>query len=39
MKRYWLNAAQMSVAVTLGFLLGPVVLSLEHAMRHLLLAP
>jgi len=36
MKRYWINAAQMSAAVTLGFLLSPIVLSARHMLVHML---
>jgi hypothetical protein len=36
MKRFWINAAQMSAAVTLGFLLSPVVLSARNMLHHLL---
>ena len=35
-RRYWLNATQMSIAVTLGFLLAPVVLSMRHIVNHLM---
>ena len=34
MKRFLLNAAQMSVAVTLGILLSPVLLSLNNSAAH-----
>jgi hypothetical protein len=38
MKRYLINAAQMSIAVTLGVLLSPVILAMDnvaaHAFRH-----
>jgi hypothetical protein len=34
MKRYLINAAQMSVAVTIGILLSPVLLSLNNSALH-----
>jgi hypothetical protein len=34
-KRYWINAAQMSFAVSIGFLLSPVVLSARHMLHQL----
>ena len=34
MKRYLLNAAQMTIAVTLGILLSPVLLSLDNSAAH-----
>jgi len=34
MKRYLINAAQMSVAVALGILLSPVLLSVNYAAIH-----
>jgi hypothetical protein len=34
MKRFWINALQMSAAVTLGFLLSPIVLSARHMLHH-----
>jgi len=34
-KRFVLNAMQMSIAVTLGFLLSPILLSLNHAAQAL----
>jgi hypothetical protein len=36
MKRFLINAAQMSAAVTLGFLLSPVVVSARHMIHHFL---
>lgn len=30
MKRYWTNAAQMSIAVFVGLMLSPVLLSSRH---------
>ena len=36
MKRYLINAMQMSAAVTLGFLLSPVVLATRHMLHHLM---
>ena len=35
MKRFLVNAAQMSVAVSLGFLLSPVVVSTRHMLDQL----
>jgi hypothetical protein len=32
MRRYWINAAQMSAAVYLGLLLSPIVLATRHAL-------
>jgi hypothetical protein len=32
MKRYWINAAQMSAAVYLGLLLSPIVLATRHML-------
>ena len=34
MKRYLVNAAQMTIAVTLGILLSPVLLSLNYSAAH-----
>lgn len=34
MKRFLINAAQMSLAVTLGILLSPVLLSLDNTAIH-----
>ena len=34
MKRFWINAAQMSAAVTIGFLLSPIVLSTQNMLHH-----
>jgi len=34
MKRFLINAAQMSLAVTLGILLSPVLLSLDNTAMH-----
>jgi len=34
MKRYLINAAQMSLAVTLGILLSPILLSLNYSASH-----
>ena len=34
MKRYLINAAQMTLAVTLGILLSPVLLSLNYSAAH-----
>jgi len=34
MKRYLVNAAQMTIAVTLGILLSPVLLSLNYSAGH-----
>ena len=36
MKRYLINAAQMSIAVTLGILISPVLLSLNSSAAHYL---
>jgi len=36
MKRYLINAVQMSIAVTLGILLSPVLLSLDYSAAHYL---
>ena len=36
MKRYLINAAQMSVAVTLGLLLSPIVLAVDNVAAHML---
>jgi hypothetical protein len=33
MKRYWINALQMSAAVTIGLLLSPVVLATRHMLH------
>lgn len=33
-RRYFINAAQMSFAVSIGFLLSPVVLSTRHMLHH-----
>lgn len=35
MKRYLVNAAQMSIAVTLGVLLSPIVLAVDNVTAHL----
>lgn len=34
MKRYLINAAQMTIAVTLGILLSPVLLALNYSAAH-----
>lgn len=34
MKRYLINGAQMSIAVVLGILLSPVLLSLNYSAAH-----
>lgn len=36
MKRYWINAAQMTIAVTLGLMLSPVVLAVDNVATHFL---
>jgi hypothetical protein len=36
LKRYLINAAQMSMAVSLGLLLSPVLLSVRFSMHHLM---
>lgn len=36
MKRYLINAAQMTIAVTLGLLLSPVILAVDNAAVHFL---
>jgi len=35
-KRYLINAAQMSFAVSLGLLLSPVVMSVHYSIVHLM---